>query len=156
MGKRKEVEIRRKTYKTVWGAQCGEAAGLLKAEQGSGDSSVGFSLELLQQPLSGLVTVRSNSLRLWKNQMLSNGGGSTANQIGLHVSCGCLSHWEGLCAMKKAFEKAGDWGLGNQDGPFLNLLQLPKYQSYELLTSSYGINPVSFLDTTCVFRGPEI
>jgi len=58
--------------------------------------------------------------------------------------------------MKKAFEKAGDWGLGNQDGPFLNLLQLPKYQSYELLTSSYGINPVSFLDTTCVFRGPEI
>lgn len=155
MGKRKEVEIRRKTYKAVWGGQCGEAAGLLKAEQGSGDSSVGFSLELLQQPLPGLATVRSILLRLWKNQMLSNGGGSIANQIGLHVSCGCLSHWQGLRAMKKAIEKAGDWGLGNQDGPFLNLLHLPKYQSYELLTS-YRINPVSFLDTTCVCRGPEI
>ena len=57
--------------------------------------------------------------------------------------------------MKKAIEKAGDWGLGNQDGPFLNPLHLPKYQSYELLTS-YRINPVSFLDTTCVCRGPEI
>ena len=64
MGKRKEVEIRRKTYRTVWGGQCGEAAGLLKAEQGSGDSSVSFSLELLPQPLSGLVTVGSNLLRL--------------------------------------------------------------------------------------------
>ena len=64
MGKRKEVEIRRKTYKAVWGGQCGGAAGLLKAEQGSGDSSVGFSLELLQQPLPGLATVRSILLRL--------------------------------------------------------------------------------------------
>lgn len=87
--------------------------------------------------------------------MLSNGGGITANQIGLRVSCGCLSHWEGLGAMKKAIEKAGSLA-GNQDGPFLNLLQLPKYKCYELLTSSYGIHLVSFLDTTCVCRGFEI
>lgn len=33
----------------------GKRLGFMKAEQGSGDSSVGFSLELLQQPLPGLA-----------------------------------------------------------------------------------------------------
>lgn len=40
----------------------GEAVGLLEAGQGKGDSFVSFSLDFLQQPLSGLAAARSQHL----------------------------------------------------------------------------------------------
>lgn len=44
------------------GKTVGEAVGLLEAGQGKGDSFVSFSLEFLQQPLSGLAAARSQHL----------------------------------------------------------------------------------------------
>lgn len=44
------------------GKTVGEAVGLLEAGQGKGDSFVSFSLEFLQQPLSGLAAASSRHL----------------------------------------------------------------------------------------------
>lgn len=50
--------------------------------------------------------------------------------------------------MKKASEKTGVGGRGGSMESLLNLLQLLKHQSCELLISSYAKGSVSFLDAT--------
>ena len=85
---------------------------------------------------------------------LSSGDGSTINRVRPHLSSGCPSHREELCALKKASEKTGGWGGGGGSvESLLNLLQLLKHQSCELLISSYAKGSVSFLDATRGLQG---
>lgn len=90
--------------KTVWGS--GRLAGG-RAEQR------GFICRLLIRASSANTVWLGNCQEpvshsdFCTGQTLSSGDGSIINQVRPHLSSGCPSHREGLCAMKKASEKAG-------------------------------------------------